>query len=45
MNDIAQAIIILAIIWVVVLCVCSLILTGFKIKDYFEDKKSKGGKK
>lgn len=45
MNDIAQAIVVLAIIWLGVLCVCSLILTGFKIKDYLEERKKNGGKK
>ena len=46
MNSVAQAIIVLAIIWVAILMICSLILTGLNIKDYFEErKKMKGGKK
>lgn len=46
MNSVAQAIIVLAIIWVVILMICSLILTGLNIKDFYEErKKMKGGKK
>lgn len=46
MNSVAQTIIVVALLWVAILLICSLILTGLNIKDYFDErKKMKGGKK
>ena len=46
MNSVAQAIIVVALLWVAVLMICSLILTALNIKDFYEErKKMKGGKK
>lgn len=45
MNSVAQAIIVVALLWVAVLMICSLILTGLNIKDYFEERKKEKRKK
>lgn len=45
MTEIAQTILVLAILWLTVLVVCSLVLALLNVVDYFEERKKKGGKK